>query len=64
MSAITGTCGGPSPSELLIQQGLQRAQQEHQQKAIELQQATQASFGSAGIAAIEPGKGINLDVYA
>lgn len=64
MSSINGSCSGPSQSELLIQQGLERAQQAHQQSADQEQQTTQASFGTAGITASEPGKGINLDTYA
>jgi len=64
MSSINGSCSGPSQSELLIQQGLQRAQQAHQQQNEQGQLATQASFGTAGITASEPGKGINLDTYA
>jgi len=64
MSSINGSCSGPSQSEQLIQQGLQRAQQAHQQQAEQGQLATRDSFGTVGITASEPGKGINFDTYA
>lgn len=64
MSSITGSCS-ESQSQLLIQQGLLRAQAENVQRHQDLSRATVESIGKAAPSiSAEPNKGINIDVYA